>query len=163
MIVAGTGHRPEKLGGYDPSIHARLVTVAHRWLESVDHGHGHIEFVISGMALGWDQAICEACIRYGLPFDAYVPFKGQEGRWQKPARDNYEYLLAMARNVQYISGAGYAGWKMQKRNIAMVDACTDVLALYDGSLTGGTYNCITYAQLKRRPIHNQWSKFIGQA
>ena len=28
MIVAGTGHRPDKLGGYGKEVHERLVHVA---------------------------------------------------------------------------------------------------------------------------------------
>lgn len=160
MIIAATGHRPDKLGGYTDAVSHRLGSVASRWLE--DQDPQDLEYVISGMALGWDQAVAHACVQLGIPFHAYIPFKGQEGRWPTHARHHYEFLLSMAAEVKVISGAGYQGWKMQKRNEAMVDRCTHVLALWNGS-TGGTANCIIYAELRKRPIINLWSRFVGQS
>ena len=57
MNVAGTGHRPNKLGGYDDDIYQRLVTLAMTYLEET-----RPKRVISGMALGWDQALAEAAV-----------------------------------------------------------------------------------------------------
>lgn len=157
MIVAATGHRPDKLGGYSDTVAFRLGLVASRWLEEQQH----IEYVISGMALGWDQSVAHACIQLGIPFHAYVPFKGQEGRWPHSARMHYEFLLSMAAEVKIISGSGYQGWKMQVRNQAMVDKCNLVLALWNGT-SGGTANCIAYAEMKKVPVINVWSRFKGQ-
>lgn len=163
MIIAGTGHRPEKLGGYSDQVFKRLHAVAIRWLEDQEaRSEGVVEYVIMGMALGWDQALGCAAFDLRIPYDAYVPFKGQETRWPIASQQRYKFLLSKAREVKYICEGGYAGWKMQKRNVAMVDACTDVLALWDGSLTGGTFNCITYAHTQGKPVINVWKKFIGQ-
>lgn len=163
MIVAGTGHRPDKLGGYDHKTFDRLVVVAARWLEEQETKQvGSIEYVISGMALGWDQAIAQASIELRIPFDAYIPFKGQELRWPRTSQQFYYALMSSARHVKIVSSGGYAGWKMNKRNEAMVDMCTDVLALWNGQQSGGTANCIRYAELRKRPIHNQWERFVGQ-
>lgn len=157
MIVAATGHRPDKLGGYSDDIALRLGVIANRWLLE----QNYIDYAISGMALGWDQAVAHQCITLGIPFDAYIPFKGQEQRWPQSAKNHYEYLLAMARRVKVVSEGGFAGWKMQARNEAMVDTCTHVLALWNGSASG-TGNCILYAQTQMKPISNMWSRFKGQ-
>lgn len=55
MIVAGTGHRPNKLGGYGDDVFERLVALARTYLWHMEPWH-----VISGMALGWDQALAQA-------------------------------------------------------------------------------------------------------
>lgn len=157
MILAGTGHRPNKLGGYARPVFFRCVTVITRWLEDAKN----IEYGISGMAIGFDQALAQSCIDSGIPFDAYVPFLGQESKWPRDAQQFYHKLLNQAREVKYICDPGYHPLKMQKRNEAMVDACTDVLALWDGT-TGGTANCIMYAKIKGKPIHNLWDTWKGQ-
>ena len=41
----------------------------------------------------------------------------------------------------------------------MVDNCTHVLAMWDGS-EGGTANCVKYAQAVNKPIINLWSPFM---
>lgn len=155
MIIAGTGHRPNKLGGYTPDVRARCLTLATRWLGSI-----RPHTVISGMALGWDQALAQAAIDLGIPFHAYIPFQGQEAMWPKESQKYFHELLKSAAAIKYTSPGGYAGWKMQKRNIKMVDDCTHVLALWDGS-SGGTANCIVYAEIKHRPIINLWEHWIG--
>ena len=54
-IVAGSGHRPSKLGGYSEQIHEKLVALAIGWLKKNEPS-----CVLSGMALGWDTALAEA-------------------------------------------------------------------------------------------------------
>lgn len=51
MIICATGHRPNKLGGYGRDVYARLVKLAYDYLAVQKP-----DAVISGMALGWDQA-----------------------------------------------------------------------------------------------------------
>ena len=46
----------------------------------------------------------------------------------------------------------YAVWKMQKRNIWMVDQSNVVVAVWNGEKSGGTYNCIKYAIEKKKPV-----------
>lgn len=149
MILAVTGHRPPKIGGYDPSAPLRVAVRAaiHDALVRLQPEKG-----ISGMALGVDQDFAEECIALGIPFLAAVPFKNQSGAWPEASRAHYDYLLEMAAEVVVVSGGAYATWKMQARNVWMVDACTELLAVWDGS-SGGTGNCVTYALTKKRPIH----------
>lgn len=140
MIVAGTGHRPTKLGGYSPQAFDRLVALAEGWLTD-----NRPSKVISGMALGWDMALAQASINLGIPFVAAVPFHGQEGNWPMTSRISYHKLLEKSESTIVVSPGGYAAFKMQKRNEWMVDNCDTLLALWNGS-AGGTFNCIRYAK-----------------
>lgn len=156
MIYAGTGHRPNKLGGYEDSANKRLVAFAEETLQKLSP---QPSLIISGMALGWDQALAEAATNLCIPWDAYIPFVGQEDRWPKGSRDKYHALINQARKVLAVSAPGYAVRKMHARNERMVRACDTVLALYDGS-PGGTQACVTYAELKGKPIVNLWQDWL---
>lgn len=155
MIVAGTGHRPNKLGGYSDSVAAGLQHCALQWLRLKEDD---VTCVISGMALGWDQALASAAYSLGIPFHAYIPFEGQEKMWPRKSQDYFKWLLSRASNVVYTSDPEYAPWKMQHRNEKMVDACDRVLALWDGS-SGGTGNCVAYANKVGKPVTNLWEQY----
>ena len=153
MIVAGTGHRPDKLGGYGNEVRNRLVSVARDWLESEE-----VEKVISGGALGWDQALAEAAQELTLPVTMAIPFRGFEARWPQTSVQFLHSLCNKAKEVVYICEEGYAPWKMQVRNVWMVDNCDVVLALWNGT-SGGTANCVAYAEKVGKPIINLWEKY----
>jgi uncharacterized phage-like protein YoqJ len=160
LIVAGTGHRPDKIrigsrNAYDEAVALRLMQFAMRCLTKLQP-----ELVISGMALGWDQALAAAAVWLKIPFDAYVPFTGQESMWPQASQRQYRALLAKARRTVMSCEGSYAAWKMQRRNQDMVGACTTLLALWDGS-PGGTGNCVRWAQIQadrtgKPTIHNVW-------
>jgi uncharacterized phage-like protein YoqJ len=155
LVFAGTGHRPDKLGGYGLPAQMELTLFAGEMLCQYKP-----DWVISGMALGWDQALATACTRLGIPWTAAVPFQGQESRWSDQLQADYRELLGQARKVVYVSPPGYAAWKMQKRNEYMVRWCHTVLALWNGS-GGGTANCVRYAQAQGRPVVNVWDQWAA--
>lgn len=158
MIVAATGHRPDKLGGYGQDVHLRLVRGAKNWLAGrlPEPPIVPVSLGISGMALGWDQAFAMGCVESGIPFIAAIPFEGQERKWPAESQKRYAYLLKLAQRVEIVSPGGYDPAKMQVRNAWMVDNCDAVLALWDGT-AGGTANCVRYAQAVERPVINLWS------
>ena len=162
MILAGTGHRPDKLGGYSLTLEVALTDFAGRVL-----ARQRPVGVISGMALGWDQALAVASVRLGIPFVAAIPFEGQESRWPSRAQREYAVLLGAASQVRVISDRDHyrndhpdvaAYHLMQRRNEWMVDNSTGLLALWNGS-KGGTFNCIQYAREGRREITNVWPEW----
>lgn len=159
MIICGTGHRPDKLGGYDVRTDDRLMRTAADYLSGeLDLMDGNPDAtieVISGMALGWDQALAVAAIAMGIPFVAAVPFAGQEEAWPSKAQARYRDILGEASEVAVISEGRYAAWKMQVRNQWMVDRADKVVALWNGT-SGGTANCIKYAEKKGKDIINLW-------
>jgi len=156
MIMAATGHRPDKLGGYGDEVTARLIAVAEKGLLRLKPSG-----MIVGMALGFDLAVAAACVRLDVPFKAAVPFPGQEARWPEATKERYRLLLSRAEEVVFVSDGVYAAWKMHKRNEWMVDRSSAVVALYDGSREGGTFRCVEYARKKKREVHNLWGDWIN--
>ncbi len=150
MIVTGTGHRPNKLGGKSAPVTAALIRLAAASLKRYD-----ASLLITGMALGWDQALADAAIQIGIPFHAYPPFWGQQDRWPMVDQKRYVQLIEKAEKVVTASEGGYSAWKMQKRNELMVDAGGMLLALWNGS-EGGTANCVGYAAHTGVRVVNVW-------
>ena len=153
MVVAGTGHRPNKLGGYNNESFLTLVSIAENWL----HENKPTK-VISGMAQGWDQALAQAAINCKIPFIAAIPFEGQETKWSERGQRYFKRLLEKAESVTYVCDKGYSPHKMQIRNEWMVDNCDLVLAMWDGT-NGGTGNCVNYIKKMNRDMINLYDKF----
>jgi uncharacterized phage-like protein YoqJ len=148
-VIAVTGHRPDKLPGRydlkDPKnleIQHRIELALKRLAPSVG---------ITGMALGIDQMFALTCIKLKIPFIAMPPFKGQELIWPPESQKLYHKILEKAMKVEYVTEPPYSAWKMQKRNVALVDASDILLAVWDGS-EGGTKNCIQYAEKAKKQI-----------
>lgn len=152
-IVAFTGHRPDKLGGYGAEARSKLSNFAVDILKADRPGH-----LIVGGALGWDTAGALAAYRIGLDYVLAVPFEGQEVMWPLSSQIMYRTIKARAREVKVTCSPGFAAWKMQVRNRWMVDQADEVWALWNGS-HGGTYNCVEYANLRRKPLRNLWSEW----
>lgn len=150
MKIAATGHRPEKLGGYDTANLHASARIARQYLQLAD-----VTEVVSGMAQGWDTAVALAALSLGVPLVAAIPFKGQESKWPEEARKRYFGILRRAKTVYVVSTGGYHPAKMQARNEFMVDYAAGLLAAWDGS-DGGTRNCIDYAILCGKPFDNVW-------
>lgn len=138
-IVAFTGHRPDKLGGYSWSPIQEQVCRAIRWRLL----RLRPSVCISGMALGVDQWAASICVELGIPFVAYIPFKGQESNWPARSRAEYERLLAKAERVRVVCDGEYSPRKMQERNVAMVLDSDVLFAVWDGT-DGGTGNCFKF-------------------
>lgn len=154
MIICGTGHRPDKLGGYSPEVFEELKSVAHMYLCVATA----LKKVISGGALGWDQALAAAALDLHIPTVLALPFPGFEDRWPASSKAYLHSLMQRADEVVFVCDPGYAGWKMQKRNEWMVDRADTVLALWNGT-PGGTANCIAYANKVKKPIINLWEVY----
>lgn len=148
MIICGTGHRPDKLGGYTNEAFLKVVGVAQNHLEETKP-----EKVISGMAMGFDMALFQAALNLGISVVAAIPFKGQECKWQEKTQKYYHYLLSKASEIVYVCDPGYAAWKMQKRNEWMCDNADRIVACWDGS-EGGTKNCVDYAERQGKMVDN---------
>jgi len=152
MIVAFTGHRPNKLGGYkipNPTynrIYKELTAV----LKELNPTKA-----ISGMALGVDQWAAKICLDLGIPFIAAVPFPGQESKWPESSQRIYKILLKKADDIVMVNDAPFAAKKLQLRNEWMVDQLTNpedrLVAVFDGT-EGGTYNCVKYAEKHEKQI-----------
>ncbi len=164
MIRVGvTGHRPDKLGGYDRDNLLRRA-IRQRFAEIVlcvigshllETGDARAE-VYTGMAQGFDQDVACACIRAEIPFVACVPFARQERYWTPDARDDYAAILSKAKRVAKGSERApesktEAAGLLHARNRFIVDNCSVIIACFDGS-PGGTSNCVEYARQRHRRV-----------
>lgn len=149
MIVAFTGHRPDKLGGYKLPNDTYI-----RVCQKIDAALKELkpEKVITGMALGVDQWAASIAHKLKIPFLAAIPFEGQEKAWPEASQKTYRLLRKLAAEEVIVSQGGYSADKMQVRNIWMVDNCTKLIAVWDGT-KGGTGNCVEYAKSVNREIY----------
>lgn len=152
-LIMITGHRPSKLGGYQANPTQTWVKNKLRQTLGEAKAKWPDVEIISGMALGVDQWWCEAALELGLPYHAYIPFEGQESRWPQSSRNHWQYLVNNAASQTIVCPGGYAPWKMQRRNEAMVDTATHHVAVWNGDTRGGTYNCVRYITSKDLPLY----------
>lgn len=153
LILGVTGHRPDKLGGYDDNVFRDLVELARAHIANIGPHK-----VATGMALGWDQAVAQACVELGVPFVAAIPFRGQQSNWPYASQETYHRLLKKAERIVEVAPPGFAPWKMHLRNEWIVDASTMILALWNGT-SGGTGSCLQYARAQSRLIRNVWPQY----
>lgn len=108
------------------------------------------------MALGVDTWAAETCVELGVPFVAALPCDDMGAMWPPHARERLKALVKKAREVVVVSPGPYLPWKMQRRNEWMVDHCSRLYSVFDGS-RGGTYNCLEYAaQVGRDVVSIDW-------
>ena len=142
MVVAFTGHRPNKLGGYrTPNPIYNWVT----WCIQEQLEELKPTLVISGMALGVDQWAAQIAHDMGIPFLAAIPFQGQEKAWPAHSQAAFKNLLLKSCEIVVVSPGEYTPYKMRVRNAYMVDRCDSLIAVWDGT-PGGTGNCVEYAE-----------------
>lgn len=176
MNICFTGHRPNKLGGYDINsqknlmVAKELINVLSNMITESEDEEFHF---ICGGAIGFDQIafhICNYISKKSNKFkdkkfttEIAVPFEKQYIKWNKKDVDFYLNQLNQADKITYVdkledynkttaNQGDYHPYKMQLRNMYMVDKSDILIACWDGS-KGGTYNCVEYASsLKKRII-----------
>lgn len=149
MIIAGTGHRPERCEG-----ERELRTKARVKLQYPNKAGKKPTVFICGMAAGLDLWAGDEALNLGIEVWAARPWAGHEPR--REDFDLYQRVLDGASKVVNVDESeNYAGpWVYQRRNEWMVDHADAVMAYWDGTEKGGTWNCIKYARKVSKPIAN---------
>ena len=150
--MAFTGHRPNKLYGYDLESEGNVKLsnmVREQLLEEIENGFDHF---ITGMAMGADMlmAIEVLVLRqegYNIKLECAIPCENHTKKWTVGYQDLWSKIVEDADIVTYVSDKPYTAWCMQKRNEYMVDNADKMLGIYDGT-KGGTGNCVDYANKK---------------
>lgn len=162
-VVAGTGHRFDKLTGLGKGIYRR-PRVLQQCQANLDRLAAHFlrkfeaDLAITGGALAWDMAVGRGAASIGVPYVVAVPFLGQERRWSDEQQRMYRELLDGAAHVVVVSDGGFDAQKMMRRNRVMVDHAHRMLALWDGT-AGGTGHCVNYALRQRVRVSNVWKPY----
>lgn len=148
LVIAGTGHRPDKIGAQEKGIRAEIRSRLNVYRPAA---------IISGMALGFDQWWADEAMQLGIKVVAAIPFFGQESRWPAPDQLRYHTLLTKCAVVEMLqtkrptNHAQAAMW-MYERNAWMVDKSHAVVACYNGDPDGGTCHCVRYARVRKKPL-----------
>ncbi|MGP1405114.1 SLOG family protein [Filifactor alocis] len=170
-----TGHRPNKLVGYDRNAYKNFINDLAIRLETYVTHFGIINF-ISGGAQGFDQLAFWAIEKlkenhpdWIINNIVYVPFDGQESRWSKFgifSKTDYDIMIATAdtihicdENVKANDDFSLIRKALIDRNKDMVNSSCRVLAMYsheessaDKLTPGGTAACVNYAKSIGKPI-----------
>lgn len=168
--VAFTGHRPNKIGGYD-ATHPKRVAVRAAIKSALQRAMTKFSdkeiVVISGGALGVDTDAASVAKELGLRFMIAAPCRNQDSKWPADSKKRYDNMCRAADahlattlaassetvegGVVFVHDGPYNGRCMQDRNVWMVDHADAVVAIWDGT-TGGTANCVGYARSKGVPM-----------
>lgn len=151
--IALTGHRPAALAGYDLSH--PFYTVLRTWLEEIIAGglsiHPHLT-LHSGMALGADTVWAQAIVRQKalhpdrISFVAEIPVLTQPDRWPGAEdRRRWAELKDSADRV-HVYANSYTVQCLHDRNRGMISAADLVLAIWNGTPSGGTAGAVRFAR-----------------
>lgn len=168
MRCSFTGHRPDKLYGYNlyNRQYTQLNGLLYRLCEKLIQKCEITEF-ISGGAIGFDMMAFEQVKQLGSTYEIEnslaIPFRKQDCKWYKSDRDKYNDYKEIADKIYYVDQTEgyqprgnvvgeYSAAKMQLRNQFMVDNSDYVVACWDGVKKGGTWNCINYALKNNKKI-----------
>lgn len=115
--------------------------------------------VITGMALGFDTLVAEACIDVGIPFIAYLPFENQHEKWGFHQQSTFEQLLKQAELVYLVSKGPWENWKYLERDKMIVENSDLILAYFNedkdkGRTGSGTGFTISHAEKQGVPWRN---------
>lgn len=167
VSICFTGHRPNKLGGYDwsSSKNQRIISALRDKIYETAKGD-RIHFICGG-ALGIDQMAFDICKKFrdeipNTTIEVAIPFAEQSCKWIPASISKYESQKSQADKCTFVDKLGkykipgytediYYPAKMQKRNEYMVDNSDIVIAVWDGT-SGGTGNCVRYAKKKNKTI-----------
>lgn len=152
--IAFTGHRPDKLNGYDPKDNKALLWYIQK--EIVDHiDQGYTNF-INGLALGIDQwcALIVLKLKEKYPnirLISAIPCTGHPNKWKAKDKETWGHIVANSDELYLVTSGAYTKQCMQVRNQFIVDKADKILAVWGGT-SGGTANCVKYAKSKLKPI-----------
>ena len=135
MIMAVTGHRPQRLKGQQKLIK--------KWaIEQLTYFHPSA--IYDGMAQGADQIIAIAAKELGIPIICCYPFPKQ-----------YFYPMErwiMENNQTIFTSHNYSKESYYIRDCYMVDHADMLLCVWDGVGGGGTFLTRNYAIKKNKKI-----------
>ena len=147
MILGITGHRPPTLKiPYEtpsPGYEKLYKAVVNKFNELSPSK------IISGLAQGSDQIACWVAIELNIPYIAALAGEGQESLWPDDAKRKFYHLLNQAEKVVKVSQEKVSNKAYFNRDKWIVDFSDNLLGIWNGQETGGTYYTIKYAKTKQ--------------
>ena len=148
MVVGVTGHRSNKLWGYDYSDY-RYINLKNMFITLLKNNN--ITDAWTGMAVGVDTIFALAVLELkesgmDIKLHCAIPCRNQEKLWPIEAQELYNSILDRADEVILVSDDEYSPKLMQIRNEYIVDRIDTLIAVWNGYPVGGTWNCVNYAR-----------------
>ena len=145
-FVAFTGHRPPKIGGYDDKnpLRVQIQQEIRFVLRGLQQQNPELTAIVGG-ALGVDTDSARECFKLGIPYIVAVPCQNQDKKWPTASQVKYKKMLELAQEVVYVHNGEYTNSCMSERNRYMVDRADFLVAVWNGDKSGGTWNCLSYA------------------
>lgn len=154
MKICITGHRPDKLWGYN-IMTRNYIALKNKFKELLVKYE--CDELYDGMALGTDMVCAMAAIElrnegYNIKLHCAIPCKNHSSLWNDDDKMLYDSIIKQADMVTLVTDSVYTGsYLLKKRNEFMVDNTEQVIAVWNGSASG-TSSCINYAKRKNKPI-----------
>lgn len=160
MVLAFSGHRPEKLPWGSREDDPRCLALKQELAKAVENAadDGADRF-LCGMARGCDLWFAEAVLelagrRPGICLEAFLPCPSQADDWPPEDRARYRGILRRCSSIHMVEPT-YSRGCMLRRNRVMVDRSDALLTVWDGT-RGGTGATVRYAREKGREIRPLW-------
>jgi hypothetical protein len=136
MKLMVTGHRIEKLEGYDIDQLKADMQIA---IDDLTLEYGWL-YGLSGMASGVDLWFLDIFKFKRMTYACYIPFDEQTDYMSKEDALHRQNLISTADRVY-----------RKTRNIRMVEDCDLALIVYDGKDKGGTWRAMQKVQSLGKP------------
>ncbi len=149
-----SGHRPQKLPFGWNERHKDCVKLKKRLAAEIEKMRKKgVTTFITGMAQGVDLWCAEIVLEQkrlspkdAIRLIAFIPYEGQADHWTNDIRERYFNVLAQADETKILYKR-YNRNCMFKRNRAMVDASSHLIAVFGGE-RGGTKHIVNCARQK---------------
>lgn len=145
-----TGHRPQKLYGFNES-NPRYAVLKNKLKEEIEYQitHNRVWHFITGMALGIDTFAAEIVLelqhKYPLiTLEAAIPCRTQPDKWPAYAQKRWRSIVDKCDKVTVLQET-YTPDCLNKRNKYMIDNSDFIIAVSNGA-SGGTQHAINYAR-----------------
>lgn len=153
--VCFTGHRPDKVGGYNPKDNKTLLWKLNEIIVEHIENKG-VDTFINGVALGIDMWAARIVIKLKEKYPqikliSAIPCRNHPNKWPQESKDEWKFVTDNSDDVILVTDEEYKPYLMQVRNEWMVNHSEYIIAVWDGS-KGGTGNCVSAAEKQNKKI-----------
>lgn len=146
-VVAITGHRPGSLN----TDQQKYMKEGLKFIADGLVDYYGAEKFLTGLALGADTIWAELALKYGIEYDVYIPFEGQEERWSKTDKKKYQDLRSGA-VIEKVFGQQFSNRLYHARNDALIRDSDLLVAVWRPSVQkGGTFSTVQKSLKRNHP------------
>lgn len=154
-VTCFTGHRPNKLNGYEAEDNKKLLWRIHNVCVDLIENKG-VDTFINGLALGVDLWSAKIIIKLkekypNIKLISAIPCRNHPNKWNKKSKNLWQEVCDKSDEVVLVTDEEYKPYLMQVRNEWMVNKSDYVVAVWDKT-PGGTGNCVNFAEKQNKEI-----------